>query len=562
MKLLSVISPVKIRWRGIVLAALMLTGSVRLAGADTRPNVLFIAIDDLRPMFGCYGEDVITPNLDRIAARGLLFNRAYCQQAICNATRASFLTGLRPDSTGVYDLFTHFRRKVPDVVTLPQHFKDHGYRTLGYGKIYHPALQGFGLGNDLADPPSWDEQVWLPGPRYYYTPLGIRLAREVYARALRSQPLPGTKNWITEAITRRALDPDAPIGDDEWTQVNVRVLATEAPEVPDNVLYDGLVREHSLEALRRLGRERAETGRPFFLAVGFLKPHLPFIAPRKYWDLYDPKRITVADNPRPPNDVPPAAMAIPMDELRDTYPKDVRVPPPGKRDEPPSQPYELPRGPMTKDQQVQLVRGYKACISYVDAQIGLLLVELERLHLEENTIIVVVGDHGFHLGDHGLWGKLTNFETATRVPLIISAPHRFNGGQRTDALVELVDLYPTLAELAGLPAPARMEGTSAVPLFSEPRRQWKSAAFSQYPRTGLMGYSMRTDRYRFTLWQHRDDPEKIDGVELYDHARDPEENINLAGDLAYRDQVRELTAQLRAGWVVARPGAPGGAIER
>jgi iduronate 2-sulfatase len=541
---------------GWLLAALLgLLVAARAAG-PARPNVLFIAIDDLRPTLGCYDEPhMVTPNLDRIAARGLVFRRAYTQQAVCNASRASFLTGLRPDSTGVYDLRTHFRARVPDVVTLPQHFKNHGYRTLGFGKIYHPALQGFGLGNELADEPSWDEPVWLPGPRYYYSPLGIRLSREVYAHALRSNLPPGTTNWISEAIARRAADPDAPIDDDEWTQVNVRILATEAPEVADDVLYDGLVADRSLAALRRLKQEQGEGGRPFFLAVGFLKPHLPFVAPRKYWDLYDPARLTIADNPAPPRDVPAAAMALPMDELRGTYPKDVRVPPPGQPDEPPAEPYDLPRGPLTPEQQVQLRRGYYACVSYVDAQVGRLLEELDRLGLSENTVIAVVGDHGFHLGEHGLWGKLTNFETANRVPFIVSAPHRFAGGHRTDALVELVDLYPTLAELAGLPLPGHLEGVSAVPLFAAPERPWKRAAFSQYPRPGLMGYSMRTERYRFTRWQSLENPAKADGVELYDHLRDPAENVNLADDPAHAALVAQLTAQLQAGWPAAQPGS-------
>ncbi len=539
---------------GLLLAVLLLGLPARGSNAS-RPNVLFIAIDDLRPMLGCYGEThMVTPHLDRLAARGVVFHRAYTQQALCNASRASFLTGLRPDSTGVYDLHTHFRARVPEVVTLPQHFKNHGYRTLGFGKIYHPAIQGFGLGNALADEPSWDEPVWLPGPRYYYSPLGIRLSREVYARALRSNPPPGTKNWITEAIARRAADPEAPIGDDEWTEVNVRVLATEAPDVPDDVLYDGLVARHSLEALRRLGREQAEGGKPFFLAVGFLKPHLPFVAPRKYWDLYDPAKLALADNPAPPRGAPAAAMAVPMDELRSTYPKDVRVPPPGQPDRPPAEAYDLPRdGPLTPEQQLQLRRGYYACISYVDAQVGRLLEELARLGLEDNTIVAVVGDHGFHLGEHGLWGKLTNFETATRVPLIISAPHRFAGGGKTDALVELVDLYPTLAELAGLPLPSHLEGSSAVPLFNAPERRWKQAAFSQYPRPGLMGYSLRTDRYRFTRWQALENPASADGVELYDHSRDPGENVNLAGDPRYGALVQELAGQLQRGWRPARP---------
>jgi iduronate 2-sulfatase len=540
----------------ILLAGLVLALPGALAAPP--PNVVFITVDDLRPALGCYGESqVITPHLDRLASRGIVFRRVYAQQAICNASRASFLTGLRPDSTGVFDLVTHFRKRVPDVVTLPQHFKNRGYRTLGFGKIYHPAFPGFGIGSELHDEPSWSEPVWMPGPRYYYSPLGIRLSREIYQSALRTKQTTAATNWMKEALARLAAHPDEPESEDDWTKVNVRILATEAPDVPDGTLYDGQVTDRSVAALRRLKADQGNgAASPFFLAVGYLKPHLPFVAPRKYWDLYDPAKLAVADNPAPPRDVPAAAMAVPMDELRGSYPKDVRVPAPGQPDEPPAQPYDLLRGrPLTREQQIQLRRGYYACISYVDAQIGRVLAELERLDLTRHTIVVVVGDHGFHLGDHGLWGKLTNFEAATRVPMIISAPHRAAGGHQTDALVELVDVYPTLCELANLPLPKHLEGVSAAPLFTAPTRAWKRAAFSQYPRPGLMGYSMRTDRYRFTRWQVEKNPAEVAGLELYDHVSDPGESVNLAFQPAYANLIAELTADLQAGWPAARPAS-------
>ena len=544
----------------ICLAGLILAG-LGVSIGQAAPNVLFITVDDLRPELGCYGKShVVSPNIDRLAAGGTVFTRAYCQQAICNASRASFLTGLRPDSTGVYDLVTHFRKKVPDVVTLPQVFKEQGYHTQAFGKIYHPAFPGYGIGSDLGDPQSWSEPIWLPGPRYYYSPLGERLAREVYEQAMTST-VPGGPHWVTEVKARQATRQaagGAGRNEDDWKSVNVRVLATEAPEVPDGTLYDGEVTDRAIAALRRQKQRQdsagAGTKQPFFLAVGFLKPHLPFIAPRKYWDLYDPAKLDVAANPDTPRDVPPVAMAVAMDELRDTYPKDVLVPAPGKTGLAAEQPYDLPqKAPLSREQAVQLRRGYYACVSYVDAQVGRIVAELERLDLAKDTIIVLVGDHGFSLGEHGLWGKLTNFEDSTRSPLIIAAPGRAAGGGRTPALVELVDVYPTLCDLAGLPKPDRLEGTSLVPLLKDPGSEWKTAAFSQYPRKGLMGYSMRTDRYRYTVWQSTDDARVNAGTELYDHTIDPSETMNLARLPQNAALVAALDAQLKRGWRGAIP---------
>jgi iduronate 2-sulfatase len=543
------------------LAGTSLVAGARAGATQAAPNVLFITVDDLRPELGCYEKPhVVSPHIDKLAARGVVFQRAYSQQAICNASRASFLTGLRPDSTGVYDLVTHFRKKVPDVVTLPQLFREHGYHTQAIGKIYHPAFPGYGIGSDLGDPVSWSEPHWLGGPRYYYSPLGEKLAREAFNAAMNSTQA-GGPNWVAEVKARKAAgqNQDSPAaGDDEWKTVNVRVLATEAPEVPDETLYDGQVAERAIAALRRQkerqGATPAGSGQPFFLAVGFLKPHLPFIAPRKYWDLYDPAKLEIAANPGPPHDAPAAALAVPMDELRDTYPRDVLVPSPHAQAPDPQVPYDLPKsGPLTREQAIQLRRGYYACVSYVDAQVGRIVAELERLDLAKDTIIVLVGDHGFSLGEHGLWGKLTNFEDSTRSPLIIAAPGRAAGGGRTPALVELVDVYPTLCDLAGLPKPDRLEGTSLVPLLKDPGSEWKTAAFSQYPRKGLMGYSMRTDRYRYTVWQSTDDARVNAGTELYDHTIDPSETMNLARLPQNAALVAALDAQLKRGWRGAIP---------
>jgi len=514
------------------------------AGKPARPNVLFIALDDLGPYLNCYGKsEIISPNIDRLAARGLLFNRAYSQQAICNASRASLMTGLRPDSTGVYDLLHHFREKVPGVVTLPEYFKQEGYFTQALGKIYHAAFARTGSespnGLRLDDPQSWSVPEWRTNPRYYFTPAGVAEARRVFAeKMMKSGELP-----------------------DDWVNYLVRGYATEAPDVADNVLQDGDLTDRAIKTLHELKRDQVAKGRPFFLGVGFLKPHMPFIAPKKYWDLYDRTKIAIADNNYPPRDAPPIALQVHWNEAR------------AQSDVPDD-------GAISPEQSRELRHGYYACVSFVDAQIGRLMDELDRLGLSENTIIVLWGDHGYSLGENSIWAKCTNFESSVRSPLIISAPRSRAAGRKTDALVEFVDIYPTLCELAGLPEPGKVEGTSMAPLFDQPDRPWKSAAFSQYyrraipqyrviplaianpegyseyPKDATMGYSMRTDRYRFTIWQSVGNPERIIGVELYDHVTDPAENLNVAKLPENAALVQDLTRQLRAGWQAARPPAP------
>lgn len=477
------------------------------AAEKSRPNILFIAADDLRPELGCYGQShILSPNIDRLAAGGAVFNRAYCQQAVCNASRASLMTGLRPDSTGVYDNATHFRKKAPDVVTLPQQFKLQGYHTQALGKLYHGAFETAYVGRKFDDEFSWSAPHWYGSPQYYFTPKGIEVARQVYARKSKKKGA---------AI-------------DGWTADFVQGLSTEAPDVPDNTLYDGQMTDL---AIKTLGELKTKT---FFLAIGYLKPHLPFVAPKKYWDLYDPAKIRLADNPFAPADAPALALHN-SGELRSQY-------------------ADVPKqGPISDEQARTLRHGYYACVSFVDAQIGRLLAELDRLGLSDNTIVVLWGDHGWHLGEHTLWGKQTNFEVATRAPLILRAPGMKSAGSKINALVEFVDIYPTLCELAGLPLPGHLEGTSFAPLLNDANRPWKSAAFSQFPRTGCMGYSMRTDRYRFTRWQSNQDRSKAKAVELYDHQQDPRENVNLAGKPEHASLVQQLSEQFRRGWQSARP---------
>ncbi|MEA3368083.1 MAG: sulfatase [Planctomycetota bacterium] len=455
------------------------------AAKPKRMNVLFIAVDDLKPLLGCFGYAKIhSPNIDRLASRGTVFARTYCQQAVCAPSRASVMSGCRPDTTRVWDLQTPLRRAMPNVLTLCQHFKAHGYTTVSLGKVYHHYVKD--------DPQGWSEVPWRPSGdwkgRGYLSP---------EAQAIAAKEAKG------------------------------RGPAYESADVPDTAYPDGALATKAVETLRRV------KGKPFFLAVGFYKPHLPFNAPKRYWDMYPPKMIDLADNPFKPNGAPDLAMTN-WGELRN-YPGMPK------------------RGDLTQDQARTLIRGYKACVSYTDAQIGCVLDELARLGLAEKTVVVLWGDHGWHLGDHGLWCKHTNFESATRAPLVLASP-RIAGGKRTQRLAEFVDIYPSTCALAGLSVPEHCEGTSLVPLMRAPEQPWKAAAFSQYPRgRGVMGYSMRTERYRFTRWQKRQGGEVV-ATELYDHENDPEENVNLAARPEHKDLVARLARQLEAGWQAARPG--------
>lgn len=473
------------------------------AYAADRPNVLFIAIDDLRPELGCYGHSYIhSPNIDRLAAEGVVFDRAYCQQAVCSPTRSSLLTGTRPDTTKVYDLVTHFRKALPNVITLPQNFKNNGYFVQGFGKIYHGGLD---------DPPSWSVPWQNPSAPAYALPENVALNDRKPAGEPDGEPhVPG-------------IPPPS--------KFNARGPAYEAADVPDNYFTDGKVADLAVKTLQDLSQK----SQPFFLAVGFIRPHLPFVSPKKYWDLYDRSKIELAPNPFLPKDAPPYAI-LPGGELRFYH--------------------GIPNGHLPDDLARTLKHGYYASVSYTDAQVGKLLDELDRLHLRDNTIIILWGDHGWKLGEHDAWCKHSNVENDTNVPLILSVPHMKSRGTHIKALVEFVDIYPTLSELAGLPLPGDLEGTSFKPLLDDPTQPWKTAAFSQYPRPnkgGLMGYSMRTDRYRFTVWVHRKDHTKVDAVELYDEQTDPQENTNIA---AHPDQaaiVAALTAQWKKGWQGAKP---------
>ena len=495
------------------MAGTLLAGTLsRLASAAPagKHNVLFIAVDDLRPQARCYGlEKMITPNIDALAASGTLFLRAYCQQAVCSPSRTSLMTGRRPDTTRVYDLQTHFRLYLPDVVTLTQHFKRHGYHCQGFSKIYHGGL------NDLA---SWSVKHWRPRGGGYMKPETLKAMAEQRAKLRAEGKLKPTKVLQRDPKTGMVLKVSRP-------RFRVRGPSWEDPDVADNALADGMTADEAIRVMRQVKDKR------FFLAVGFLKPHLPFVAPKRYFDLYPKGSLALADNPFAPKDCPPLALHN-SGELR-AYSD---IPPKAK---------------VSDEKALELIRGYYACTSYVDAQIGRLVKELDRLGLRDNTVIVLWGDHGWQLGEHGLWCKHTNFETSCHAPMLCSSPGQKAKGKPTKALTEFVDIYPSLCELCGLPLPEGLEGTSFAPLMDAPDRPWKKAAFSQYPRGRLMGYSMRTDRHRYTEWGLLG--QEPVARELYDHDKDPAENVNIANRPESKALVAKLSDTLRKGWRAARP---------
>lgn len=471
------------------------------AAGQRRPNVLFIAVDDLRPELGCYGHRSIrSPHIDALAARGMRFDRAYCQQAVCAPTRASLMTGTRPDTTRVWDLQTPLNTVRPDLVSIPRHFRNHGYQTVSLGKIYHHINE---------DPEAWSAAPWRPESdwagswRAYRDPLS-RMAEEHGEAALKQ---------LQEAARREGKPVPA--------NVARRGPAYEGPDVPDNAYPDGMTCDRAIQELRRLKDQ------PFFLAVGFLKPHLPFNAPKKYWDLYSAQDLELPARQSWPEDMPRLAGSE-WGELR-SY---AGIP---------------AQGPVDEGTMRMLIHGYYACVSYTDAQVGRLMAELDRLGLRENTVVVLWGDHGWKLGDYGAWCKHTNLELDTHVPLILSVPRQKNAGGSTKALVEYVDVYPTLAEACGLPIPEQCEGKSMLPLLDAPSRPWKQAAFSQYPRgREMMGYTLRTERWRYTEWIHLPSGE-VRERELYDHALTQVPTANLAGLPEHREVVVELTSMLAKG---------------
>ena len=442
--------------------------------AAAKPNVLLICVDDLKPLLGCYGDTLVkSPNIDRLAARGVLFEKAFCNQAVCSPSRNALLTGLRSQTLGIYDLATNFRKAAPDAVTLPQHFMNNGYRAEGLGKIFHV---GHGNGNDEA---SWSV------PHFSPKAIGYALKENNLPESTREQALFENK---TEA----------------WKLP--RGAPTESADVPDNRYGDGMIAD---EAVKRLAAAKQKPDELFFLAVGFLKPHLPFVAPKKYWDLYDPKSFKLPALQTAPAGAPEFAPST-WGELRQY------------RDMP-------EQGPLTQEQALHLIHGYHAATSYMDAQLGKVLDALDASGFAGNTIIVLWGDHGWHLGDHGMWCKHTNYEQAARIPVIVAAP----GIQpaRTQALIESCDIYPTLAELAQLPAPPQGDGRSFASVLKNPATTVRDHAIHVYPRGGgLIGRAIRTQRHRLVEWKKPGDAPDTAILELYDYEADPDEAKNLAAE--------------------------------
>lgn len=483
--------------------------------AHAKPNVLFIAVDDLRPEMGCYGNPVVkTPNLDRLAARGIVFNHAYCQQAVCSPSRSSILTGRRPDATRVWDLETHFRVALPDAVTLPQHFKANGYHCAALSKIFHHGFE---------DGRSWSEPHWYPN-----------------GQAVDTDPVDWTKRIVTQVgggVQESAKKP-LPADNDKPRKggKGPKGDAFEVSSKSDDELPDGAT---AAEAVKRL-HSLKEKGQPFFLGVGFLKPHLPFVAPKKYWDLYDPDKIPLPEIDHLPEGAPVFA-GHDNGELHNyqNCPKE---------------------NPIPADFAKTLRHGYYACVSFTDAQVGRLLDALDQEGLADNTVVVLWGDHGWQLGDHGLWHKHTNFEKAARAPLLLSVPGQRSAGRKCEAPVEFVDVYPTLADVCGLPIPPGLDGLSLKPWVEDPATPAGKVAISQYPRGGpptggapLMGYSIRDERWRLTVWRDRRDGATA-ATELYDEQTDPAESKNLAeGNPEVVARLSKFLPQ-----VAALPGKAGG----
>jgi len=464
------------------LASVVLGASApALSSSDgSKPNVLFIAVDDMNCDLACFGNPVVqSPNIDRLAARGVRFDRTYCQFPLCSPSRSSLLTGLRPDQTRVFNLQYHFRTGLPDVVTLPQLFMRHGYYVARVGKVYHYGNPGDIGTSGLDDPPSWNE---------FFNPAG-RDKTTLESDVINYTPSRGLGSAM-------AFLSDVSGRDEDHT--------------------DGKVATQAIELLEK------HKGGPFFLAVGFYKPHTPYIAPKKYFDLYPLEKIEVP--------------LVPADYTK-------TIPPPALASTKP-----WPNFGVTHQQARETKQGYYAAISFVDAQIGRVVDALDRLGLRDNTLIVFWSDNGYSVGTHGLWMKQSCFEDSARVPMIFAGPGIKPGGV-SPRLVEFIDIYPTLADLAGLPLVTKLPGASLRPLLAKPDAEWNRPAFSQVQRGDFPGHSVRTPKWRYTEWDGGQQ-----GVELYDEEKDPGEMHNLAADPKYAATIAELKALVKQNWPVRVTG--------
>ena len=467
-------------WFLLALLSLLVSASTTLNATESQketrhPNVLLICIDDLKPRIGCYGDPLAqTPSMDRLAKRGVLFERAYCNQAVCSPSRNALLVGLRPQSLGIYDLPTNFRKGSPNAVSLPQHFKANGYFTQSFGKIFHV---GHGNTDDAA---SWSTESYKPKGRNYQL-----------------------------ADNQKAVN----------SKDGTKAAAFESADAPEELYNDWNIAQAAIEAMT----EKSKSDQPWLMAVGFLKPHLPFVSPKKYWDLYDPNKIELAAYQQAPDGAPAYAPQN-SGELR-AY-------------------SNMPnQGPIPDSLQRELIHGYLASVSFTDHQIGRLLSRLDQLGLTDSTIVVLWGDHGWHLGDHGMWCKHSNYEQATRIPVIVSAPGKAQGAA-SKSMIESVDIYPTLCELAGIDTPSMLDGKSFAGVLDKPSQSHRDHTIQVYPRSKqgvgqVLGRSIRTDRYRLVQWKAWDAPEQSSDWELYDYQTDPLETKNLA------DQEPQVVASMR-----------------
>jgi arylsulfatase A-like enzyme len=549
----------------LTLLLLLSSGHLLLAQRQDKPNILFIAVDDLKPVLGCYGDKLVkTPNIDRLAKMGTVFMNNHCQQSVCGPTRASLMTGLRPDVTRVLDLKTKMRDMLPDVVTLPQYLISQGYTTSGVGKIYHPSCT-----DKQFDAPSWSIPFIVAEDKDYANGLGEPAFKHYQQTALKELALSDAKakkdkkdvskssgdkkdkskksNEGGEEEVAAKPEKVKKGKDDDSEGSSKRGPATECLDLPDNAYEDGVTALKARQQIIALSKNAA----PFFMAVGFHKPHLPFVAPKKYWDMYKEQDMPLAPFQEHAANSPFIAYTR-AGELRNytDIPEFV------------TKPEELLQIGLKPEKQKQLVHGYYAAVSYMDAQVGILLNTLDSLGTLNNTIIVLWGDHGWHLGDHDLWCKHTNFEQATRSPLIIAAPGIKSG--KTNSPSEHLDVFPTLCNLSGLKIPTQLQGKSLKPVMQNNKASVKDFAVSQYPRrvkkdemktlgytdSKLMGYSIRTEKYRYTLWINNYNsrevfsPEKIYATELYDYVKDPLEKTNVANDSKYGDIAKDLYAKL------------------
>ncbi len=473
---------------------------------DTRKNVIMIAVDDLRPMLGCYGDTRIkTPNIDLLARSGTLFERAYCNYSKCGPSRLSLMTGLRPGSVQVYGHGdaepAAFRARRPDAISVARWLKDHGYETRSFGKIDH---DGWQVASD-------------------------------WSRA----PFAGREDEMLEIVDEENPDKPTLIADRHSCPV------MQAPEVADDHLFEGRM---TSEVIKQLNEVQEVKAMPFFFAVGYRRPHLPFVAPKRFFDSYEKDETWLAPNPEPPEGSPPFAWFNSDGYASAAKKFGLNIPEqPDRETAIALNGYEIrsyldvPReGPISRERQIELVRAYAACVSYVDSQVGRILDSLDQSGLRENTIVMLWSDHGWHLGEMSAWGKMTNYEVGTRVPLIVSVPGLAGG--RTGAIVELVDLYPTICELTGVSAPPHLEGDSFVSVLEDPRAATDGVAFHDYVRHRSIhtGRAVRTAKFRCVIWYDREG--KVEFEELYDLEEDPNETVNIAAE--NQDRVKKLRSLL------------------